>query len=253
MKTTLIRGLAGELDWALNPTADLSSSARLLEAVAEDPEIGRIVRLYRPAPTVAFSGIEKHKPRFREAVAESVVFGFEPVIRPSGGRMVAIDQQWFVLDVITPEQSKAREHINVYNRFGASIVELLRDLGVEANFGPVAGEYCPGEHSVNARDSVKLVGTAQRVRRGARLFSACIPFEISADVAALFGRVNALLDLDWRPETLGWVSAENPKISADDLEAALLQRFAADADADASLADVFSNRNQLAFASLSRS
>ena len=187
MKTTLIRGEAFELDWALNPTADLTSSERLLSAVAENPEIGRLVRLYRPAPTVAFSGIEKHKPRFREAVAESTVFGFEPVIRPSGGRMVAVDQQWFVLDVITPEASKAGEHINVYNRFGVSIVELLRDLGVDANFGPVAGEYCPGEHSVNARDAVKLVGTAQRVRRGARLFSACIPFAISADVAQLFG------------------------------------------------------------------
>ena len=248
MKTTLIQGDAQELDWALNPTADLTASERLLTAVAANPDLGRIVRLYRPAPTVAFSAIEKHKPKFREAIAEAAAFGFEPVIRPSGGRMVAIDQQWFVLDIITSEVVRNREHIDVYNSFGASLVEVLRGLGVEANFGPVAGEYCPGEHSVNARGAVKLVGTAQRVQRGARLFSACIPFAISLGVSELFNRINGLLELDWRPETLGSVSTENNAVSADALETALLDTFAGDVATKATLADIFSSRKQLAFA-----
>jgi lipoate-protein ligase A len=239
MQTTLIRGTAGVLDWGLTPSADLGASERLLKAVAAKPSIGKIIRVYRPNPTVAFSGLEQRLEGFTNAVGEARAFGFEPVIRPAGGRMVALDEQWLVLDVITPEPARRIMHSDVYRFYGDAFVELLASLGVQANFGPVEGEYCPGEYSVNARESVKLVGTAQRVVRGARLFSACIPFEVSFNVAELFSRVNQQLGLEWRPSTLGSVHEEAPLLTIDQLEAKLLETFASEITRTATLTDVF--------------
>ncbi|MEY4996898.1 MAG: hypothetical protein RLY59_302 [Actinomycetota bacterium] len=239
LRTTLVTGVAGEYDRALNPTADLLASRRLLEAVAKNHDLGRIVRLYRPAPTVAFSGRETSLPGFAEAVGEAIAFGSEPVIRPAGGRMVALDQNWLVLDVITPEVGREIAHKDMFLAHGHTFVEMLTGLGIEASVGGVAGEYCPGDYSINARNTVKIVGTAQRVTRGARLFSASIPFHISPDVSQLFTRINALLNLEWNPHTLGSIEHEAPHCSIDELESAVVSHFAPHIDSERSLADLF--------------
>lgn len=239
VRTTLVTGVAGEYDRALNPTADLLASRRLLEAVAKNHDLGRIVRLYRPAPTVAFSGRETSLPGFAEAVGEAIAFGCEPVIRPAGGRMVALDQGWLVLDVITPEVGRDIAHKDMFLSYGKTFVELLSGLGIDASIGGVAGEYCPGDYSINARNKVKIVGTAQRVTRGARLFSASIPFYISSDVSQLFSRINSLLDLAWDANTLGSIEAEAPRCSLTDLESAVVSHFAPEIDQERSLADLF--------------
>jgi lipoate-protein ligase A len=245
MKTTLIRGGSGAIDWGLERSADLTASTRLISMVAANPELGRIVRIYRPAPTVAFSGLERRLPGFQDAVGEAAAFAFEPVIRPAGGRMVAVDQDWVILDIITPELEKTFSHREVYLEFGEVLVNVLRELGIDANLGPVAGEYCPGDYSINARGKIKLVGTAQRVQRGARLFSACIPISISYSVAALFERVNAELGLDWNPETLGGLDEEAPQITAEVLEDKLIAAFAPEVDGFESLTDVYQFNREL--------
>jgi lipoate-protein ligase A len=189
--------------------------------------------------------LERRLPGFQDAVGEAAAFAFEPLIRPAGGRMVAVDQDWVILDIITPELEKTFSHREVYLEFGAVLVNVLRELGIDANLGPVAGEYCPGDYSINARGKIKLVGTAQRVQRGARLFSACIPISISYSVAALFERVNAELGLDWNPETLGGLDEEAPQITADVLEDKLIEAFAPQVDGFESLTDVYQFNREL--------
>lgn len=159
--------------------------------------------------------------------------------------MVALDQDWLIVDVITPEPEKTKSHRDVYLEFGAILVNVLRGLGVDANLGAVTGEYCPGEYSINARGQVKIVGTAQRVQRGARLFSACIPISISHSVATLFERVNAELGLDWDPATLVGLSSEVPNFSIDDLEEKLITAFAPEVDSFDSLTDLYQFNRQL--------
>lgn len=225
----------------MNPSASLEVSRRLLDVVAADSEIGNIVRIYRPAPTVAFTRREEGLPGFGEAVAEAMAFGFEPVIRPTGGRMVALDENWLILDVIAPEErNRSVSHRSVFNAFGTSFVDVLNSLGIHAAVGPVPDEYCPGEFSVNARGEVKIVGTSQRVTRGARLFSASIPFSISPFVAELFDRVNSLLGLDWDNRRLGSIEDEAPALTITDVEAALLRAFVPSNATESTLTDVFS-------------
>lgn len=248
--TTLIRGYGYERDRGLNLSAGLEVSKRLLHLVADFPSLGRIVRLYRPAPTVAFSRREEGLPGFADAVGEAMAFGFEPVIRPAGGRMVALDEDWLVLDVIAPEdRSRNVSHRSVFSDFGTRFVSALKSLGIDAAVGPVEGEYCPGDYSINARGEVKIVGTAQRVTRGARLFSACIPFALSPHAAELFDRVNDLLGLAWNPASLGSVSAEAPAATMNALENAILENFAPHVDRERELADVLSEQTTLRLAS----
>jgi lipoate-protein ligase A len=245
MKTTLVTGSAGIDDWGLERSADLLASERLLSLVSNTPSMGRIVRIYRPEPTVAFSGFEQRLAGFDEAVGEALAFGFEPVVRPAGGRMVALDEEWVVVDIITPERYLAVAHRDVYEESGNAFVSVLRNLGLDASIGAVAGEYCPGDYSINARGAVKIVGTAQRVRRGARLFSACIPFSISYNVATLFERINASLQLDWNPATLAGVKDEAPRLRIEDLENALIERFAPEAEEATTLSDIYRDSREL--------
>jgi lipoate-protein ligase A len=133
----------------------------------------------------------------------------------------------------------------VFEEFGAIFVSILRSFGVEASLGSVTGEYCPGEYSINARGAVKLVGTAQRVRRGARLFSACVPYSISASVAFLFERINEMLGLQWRPETLSGLDQEAAGLSIAGLEQTLIESFSAQTDELASLTDIYRQSREL--------
>lgn len=239
MKTTLITGAAGVSDWGMERSADLLASSRLLSVVAANQNLGRLVRIYKPAPTVAFSGLERRLPNFQNAVSEAVAYGFEPVVRPAGGRMVALDQEWLVVDVITPEIYQSVRHSDIYLEFGTTFVRLLQQLGVDAAIGEVPGEYCPGEYSINSRGIVKMVGTAQRVRRGARLFSACIPFSISLSVEFMFTAINSALNLDWQSKTLVGLDTEAPGTTMLDLENALVANFAAQVDSYSSLTDIY--------------
>ena len=76
--------------------------------------------------------------------------------------------------------------------------------------GRIAGEFCPGEHTVNARGAVKLVGNAQRVVRHASLLAASIAVTDAASLRAVLEDVYAALELEWDPETAGGVADEAP-------------------------------------------
>lgn len=199
------------------------------------------MRLYRPAPTLAFSRREASLARFDEAVAEAVAFGYAPVIRPAGGRAVVLDSDWLVMDLLSPEVPR-RDNREVFTQNGELMVQTLRSLGVDARLGEVPGEYCPGQWSINARGRVKLVGTAQRVARGARLYAASIPLRASAHVAELLDRVNRILDLEWDPATLGDIESEILGVDDSEVEAALVHAFAGQDYQERSVSEILALR-----------
>lgn len=172
---------------------EVLSSLVLLQAVARG-EAPECVRLFSPAPTVAFSRRESLHPDFARAADAARAAGYLPIVRPAGGRAVVLDEDWLVVDLLSTEPVR-RDDGEVFRARGRAFADLARTWGVDARLGGVAGEYCPGEWSVNARGAVKLVGTAQRVVRGARLFTASIPLRLSARAHRLLVEVNGILDL----------------------------------------------------------
>lgn len=188
------------------PDDEVLSSLVLLQRVAAGT-VSDTVRVFSPAPTVAFSRRESLHPRFADAAAAARAAGYLPIVRPAGGRAVVLDEDWLVVDLVSAEQSR-RDDAEVFRSRGAQWAALARTWGVDTRLGGVPGEYCPGEWSVNARGAVKIVGTAQRVVRGARLFTASVPLRLSLRVHALLTEVNGILDLEWDPSTMGSLAEE---------------------------------------------
>ena len=201
---------------------DLERSVELLRgvasrAIAED----RVLRLYTPVATLAMTRRESRMPGFAAASAAAVRLGFDPAIRPTGGRAVAYDETCLVFDLISRDDA-THDPSDYFARARNSIADALRSVGVDARLGEVAGEYCPGEYSINARGAVKLVGTSQRAIRGARLLSGMLAFgSVGRFVAVLF-EANAALDLAWDPATFGTMKLEAPQVPRTAVEDALV-------------------------------
>jgi octanoyl-[GcvH]:protein N-octanoyltransferase len=202
---------------------DLEMSVTLLRRVASG-EIadGRVVRLYCPRPTLALSRRESRMPGFAVACESAEARGFEAAVRPTGGRAVAYDSSCLVVDLICRDEHEMDQN-EFFARAGHSIADALRALGVDARVGPVPGEYCPGEFSINARGTVKLVGTSQRAVRRGRLLSGMLPLGATGALIDVLVEANRALGLEWRAETFGTLDREAPRVSRADVEEALIQ------------------------------
>ena len=206
------------------PALEVAVSHALVEEVAASG--GAMLRLYRPAPTLAFGRLDALRPGFAAAVAAARAHGFEPVIRAPGGHAVAYHEGCVGIDELLGE---ADPIAGMHDRFAASgelLAGALRSLGVDARVGPVPGEFCPGEFTVNARGAVKLVGTAQRVVRHASLLAASVAVSGAERLRAVLVDVYAALGLDMRAETVGGVGDE-VSASLEDVEAAVLRAYGA--------------------------
>ncbi len=205
------------------PALDVAVAHALVERVNEGA-IESVVRVYRPAPTVAFGRLDRLRPGFSDAVAAARRHGFEPVLRAPGGHAVAYHEGCLGIDELRGEPDPiARMH----SRFAASgdrLAGALRGLGVDARVGPVPREFCPGEFTVNARGAVKLVGTAQRVLRHASLLAASVAVSGADRLRAVLVDVYAALELDMDPATVGAVADEAP-VSLGELERVVLVAY----------------------------
>jgi lipoate-protein ligase A len=218
----LVEGRAGN-----DPALDLALAPALLQRVASG-ERGALLRVYRPLPTVAFGRRDSFLPGFRRAAAAARERGFTPVIRSAGGRAAAYHEGCLVVDEIVAETDAISA---IRERFAAGAerqAQALRGLGVDARVGEVPGEYCPGEFSVNARGRTKLVGAAQRIIRGAWLFSAVVVVSESERLRAVLEKVYDELGLEWDAATTGSVTDEVAAVTTDEVRHALLTEYERD-------------------------
>jgi octanoyl-[GcvH]:protein N-octanoyltransferase len=208
------------------PTLEIAVSHALLLRVARG-EIEPTLRVYRPGPTVAFGRLDALAPGYAAAVAAARAVGFEAILRPPGGHAAAYDEQSLGLDEVTAEPEAIAGIYDRFRRTGALLAGALEELGVDARVGAVPGEYCRGEYSVNARDRVKLAGTAQRVVRGGALLGATIVVGNGARIRTVLEAVYARLGLDWEPATAGAVADEVPGATFEAVRDAVLAAYAA--------------------------
>jgi len=176
---------------------------------------------------LVFGRRDTRLPGFAAAVDAGVQRGFAPAIRATGGRAVAYTEQAVVVDIVRHEPDAVARQEERFTRLGSELVALLQGLGVDARLGDVPGEYCPGAHSVNARGTAKLVGTAQRVVRDAWLFSALIQVDDAEQVAECLDPVYRALEQPFDPRSVGAVADEAPGVDALAVEQAALSAFAA--------------------------
>lgn len=219
----LHRGPLGADDQALELAA-----AHALVRRAGSGEGDEVMRIYRPtAPVVVFGRRDTRLPGFPDAAAAARGAGFEPLVRATGGRAVAYTSNAIVVDHVAAQADAQAGMEQRFEDFGQAFIDVFRELGVDARLGAVPGEYCPGAHSVNARGVVKLVGTSQRVVRGAWLFSSLVVVGDEDRVRPVLTDVYRLLGQDFDGASVGSVTGEGARVDAAALEQALVDRYAA--------------------------
>lgn len=229
------------LDWvrqerSLGAAEDLDYAVTLLRAAQAGRLTDPVVRLYRPEPTVAFGQRDARLPGFDRARQACRDHGFAPVVRRAGGRAAAYHGGSLVVDHVQRDTDAMQGFRDRFSGFGELFVDVFRARGVPAAVGEVPGEYCAGEFSVHtslppgpdgaARGPVKLAGTAQRVVKGAWLFSSSLVVEDPAPVRAVLTDVYAALGLDWDPATAGAASDADPGITVEAVAASLREAYA---------------------------
>ncbi|QDW31428.1 lipoate--protein ligase family protein [Arthrobacter sp. KBS0702] len=215
---------------SLGAAEDLDFALELLQRV-KTGALGPMLRLYRPAPTVAFGQRDTHLPGYDAAAQACRELGFEPLVRKAGGRAAAYHEGTLVIDHLEPDADAIAGAKGRFSFFGELLAQALRDAGVQAGVGEIPGEYCPGEFSVHGTDAadashqLKLIGTAQRVVAGGWLFSSVIIVENSAPIRAVLEASYAALGLEWDPATAGAVNDLVPHLDVDAIETAVLGAY----------------------------
>jgi octanoyl-[GcvH]:protein N-octanoyltransferase len=203
---------------------DMAVSAALLQRVAAG-ELEPVLRLQRHRPAVAFGRLDALEPGYRAALEAARERGFEPFERLAGGRAAVYHERVLTIGEVLPDEQAA---IHIERRYAATaqrIADALATLGVDAHVGAVAGEYCPGDFSVNARGVRKLSGTAQRVVRGGAYVGTVLVVDDGARIADVVRAIYAALCLDVDPSATGAVADEAPGIDVDAVEAALIAAY----------------------------
>ncbi len=204
---------------------DTAVSHAILRRVSEGTQ-PQTLRIHRPGAIVAFGPLDRLSPGYGRAVDAAHARGFGAVQRLAGGRAAVCHEQTIAFSWAIPD-SQPRLHIERrFEELSSIIVTALRDLGVDARIGEVPGEYCPGEHSVNARGKTKLMGVGQRILLHAAHVGGVVVVGQSDRVRNVLIPVYEALDLEWDPATAGSLEDEVPGISWEDAAEAILRRFA---------------------------
>jgi octanoyl-[GcvH]:protein N-octanoyltransferase len=207
------------------PEMDTAVSHATLRLVAGG-RLPETLRIHRPARVVAFGPRDRVAPGFEAAVEAARGQGFGTVERLAGGRAAVFHEGTIALSWAIPDP-QAREGIRQrFQALAEIIVEALRELGVDARVGEVPGEYCPGEHSVNARGRTKLMGVGQRIVDGAAHVGGVIVVAGEDAIRDVLVPVYSALDIEWEPSTVGSVVEESPGSGWDVVAKALLDSFA---------------------------
>ena len=206
---------------------DTAVSRALLRQVArgDEPET---LRIYTPADVVAFGPQDTRAPRYADAAAFARAAGFEAIERLAGGRAAVFHCGTIAFSWTMPDTTNPRGDVMArFDETADIMVRALRSLGIDARVGEVAGEYCPGQHSVNARGERKLMGVGQRLIRGAAHVGGVVVISGGDRIRDVLMPVYDALGVDWRPETVGSVEDEAQGAAYDTVAQAILDEFAA--------------------------
>ena len=216
----IIRGGASEL---VQPEADIEFTAGMLDSVAHGHQ-GRTIRIFSPAPTVAFGRLDARLPGFAAARQRALARGFAPIVRAAGGHAVVYDAGSVIVQAFNPE---SRWPASIETRF-RELTELttgaLSDLGVAVEVGELPDEYCPGRFSVHLKGGPKIAGIAQRIVKGASLTAAVVVVSAGPSLREAVSEIYSALDLPLDPATVGAIADRHPFVSSEQVSEAFARR-----------------------------
>lgn len=207
----------------LDPSQDISIGPQILQYVVNQ-KAGSFLRIYRPNRTVALSNRDRSSQGSDQAIRATLEHGFAPVFRSPGGRAVAYHEQSLALDLFSHDLDP---HIRINDRFqevGEIFVDAFARVGIQSKIGEVPGEYCPGKYSVTT-GGAKLVGTAQRLKKGGWHLGASVVVRNALPVRDVLRDVYRSMELAMDPKTVIGLNEINSSISTDQFRAALWGAF----------------------------
>jgi octanoyl-[GcvH]:protein N-octanoyltransferase len=180
------------------------------------------LRLYTPDRASLFSSLDARRPGYARAVSLAEEAGFPALIRLAGGHAALFLEESIAFAWAIPDTDA---HLHIRQRFEALshwIMTGLRRLGLDARVGPVAGEYCPGQYSVNLGGKVKVMGVGQRVIQGGAHVGGVLTVAETSLLRETLIPIYQTLKVDFRPETAGGIADFDPSLGPADVISAMI-------------------------------
>lgn len=184
---------------------DTAVSHAMLRSVAAGDR-GDSLRLYAPDAALLFSSLDARRPGYARAVEVARGAGYTPVIRLAGGHAAVFLESALAFAWASAESNAQLGIRRRFEDLTRWFVAALRELGLDARVGPVPGEYCPGEYSVNVAGRIKVMGVGQRVIRGGAHVGGVLTVRQSRPLREILVPIYEALDLEFRPETAGGIA-----------------------------------------------
>jgi octanoyl-[GcvH]:protein N-octanoyltransferase len=210
-----------------DPALDAGVSRALMLRVASG-ELPETLRIAHPGTTVVFAKRDAVTDGYDEAVRAARAHGFDATLRLAGGRAAVFHDGTMEIGHAAPEHEPRAGIHDRFERSATRLASALSRLGVDARVGEVAGEYCPGRYSVNARGAVKLAGIGQRIVAGGSHTGVVLVVSGEQRINDVLGPVYQALGIPWEPQVTGSVAAESPGAGWDAVRDALLAEYARD-------------------------
>ena len=179
----------------------------------------------RTGPAVAFGRRDVVSPRYRDAAALAAGLGHPGIERLSGGRATAYAGETLVLGVTLPDREPARRTVERFEWVAGTVCSGLEKLGLAVETGRLAGEYCPGDHSVILDGNRKVAGLGQKMIPGAAHVGVVITVSGSSRLREVLDPVYGALGLEWDPSTAGALDDREEGIDLESVERALIGAF----------------------------
>ena len=177
--------------------------ARILLGQVAAGQRGPTLRIARTGPAVAFGRRDTVSPGYREAAGVAAELGYPGIERLSGGRATAYVNETLVIGITLPDREPARRTGERFDWVAGTVEAALGRLGFDAAIGPLPGEYCPGDHSINLEGRVKVAGLGQRMISGAAHVGVVLTLSGSDQLRDLLVPVYRALGIEWDPSTVG--------------------------------------------------
>jgi len=181
------------------------ASAAILRRVARG-DLPSTMRLHRTGRILAFGRIDRLSPGYPRALEIAREHGYEPIERMAGGRAAVFHEGTVAISRASRERSLRSGTRDRFLDMAGLLVAALRRLGVDARVGEVAGEYCPGQWSVNWAGRAKVAGIGQRVVAGGAHVGGVLVFRGGDRIREVLIPVYDALGLEWDPGTAGSVA-----------------------------------------------